>query len=49
MFPIVGMQEARHWFFDGLPYDVVSRRLQVVHGQHRRQRLPRRPARQSGA
>jgi len=49
MFHISGMQEASHRFFNGLPYDVVSWRLQVVHGQHRRQRLPRCSARQSGA
>jgi hypothetical protein len=39
------MQEARYRFFYRLPDDVVSRRLQDLHGQHRRQRIPRRPAR----
>ena len=40
------MQEARHRVFHCLPDDAVPRRLQDLHGQHRRQRLPRRQKRQ---
>ena len=39
------MQEAGDRFVDGLPDDAVPRRLQDLHGQHRRQRLSRRQAR----